>query len=194
MPDLAALAGDPLLLAVALFVATLVAEDVATIAAGVLVGSTGSDPYLALGAVICGTAIGDLALYGAGRWGAETAVGARLRQREDVGRALAGFARRMLGLLIVARFVPGMRLPVFTASGIALAPFGLVATVIVVSTPIWTALLFELARSAGAQAADELIGMVIWFGLVLSALLLAPRHLARVLPKLKEREGERNAP
>jgi membrane protein DedA with SNARE-associated domain len=183
MPDLTALASDPLLLAIALFAATFVAEDAATIAAGVLVGSTGTDPYLALGAVVLGTAIGDLALYGAGRWGAGTAFGARLRQREDVGRALSAFARRMLGLLIVARFVPGMRLPVFTASGVASAPFQLVATVVLLSTPIWTTLLFEIARHAGAQAADELIGMALVLGLALGALLIAPRGLARVLLK-----------
>jgi membrane protein DedA with SNARE-associated domain len=179
VPDLAAFAGDPLLLAIALFAATFVAEDAATIAAGVLIGSTGSDPYLALGAVILGTAIGDLALYGAGRWGAGTAFGARLRRRDDVSRALTAFAQRMLGLLIVARFIPGMRLPVFTASGIAQAPFRLVATIIMLSTPIWTTLLFEISRNAGAQAADELIGMAIALGVGLGILLFVPRALAR---------------
>jgi membrane protein DedA with SNARE-associated domain len=183
MPELVALASDPLLLAITLFAATFVAEDAATIAAGVLVGSTGADPYLALGAVILGTAIGDLALYGAGRWGAGTAFGARLRQREDVGRTLSAFARRMLGLLIVARFVPGMRLPVFAASGVASAPFRLVATVVLLSTPIWTTFLFEIARNAGAQAADELIGMAMLFALGLSALLIVPHYLGRALLK-----------
>jgi membrane protein DedA with SNARE-associated domain len=183
MPELAAFASNPLLLAVALFAATFVAEDAATIAAGVFVGSAGGDPYLALGAVIAGTAIGDLALYGAGRWGAGTAFGAKLRRREDVGRALAAFAQRMLGLLIIARFVPGMRLPIYTASGVASAPFRLVATVIILSTPIWTTLLFEIARHAGAQAADELIGIAIFLGLALGALLIVPRGLARALLK-----------
>jgi membrane protein DedA with SNARE-associated domain len=179
VPDLAAFAGDPLLLTIALFAATFVAEDAATIAAGVLIGSTGSDPYLALGAVILGTAIGDLALYGAGRWGAGTAFGARLRRRDDVGRALTAFAHRMLGLLVVARFVPGMRLPVFTACGVAQAPFRLVATIIILSTPIWTTLLFEISRNAGAHAADELIGMAIGLGVGLGILLFVPRALAR---------------
>jgi membrane protein DedA with SNARE-associated domain len=102
----------------------------------VLVGSTGANPYLALGAVILGTAIGDLALYAVGRWGAKTKFGFQLRQRDDVARALSAFTRRMTVLLIIARFVPGMRLPVFTASGLAAAPFRLVATVILLSTPI----------------------------------------------------------
>ncbi|HEV7232606.1 MAG TPA: VTT domain-containing protein, partial [Sphingorhabdus sp.] len=144
MTDLAVLVGDPLLLALALFAATFIAEDAATIAAGLIVGSSGADPYLALGAVILGTALGDLALYGVGRWGAGTKLGRKLRRREDVGRAMAGFASRMLPLLIVARFIPGTRLPVFTASGLAAAPFRLVGTVILLSTPVWTTLLFEI--------------------------------------------------
>lgn len=181
MAELAALASDPLLLAIALFAATLVAEDAATIAAGVLVGSTGSDPYLALGAVILGTAVGDLALYGAGRWGAETALGTRLRRRDDVARALTVFARRMPLLLIVARFVPGMRLPVFTASGLASTPLGLVAAVVLLSTPVWTTILFEIARNAGAQAAGQLAGLAIWWALAMAVLLIVPRHLGRAL-------------
>lgn len=183
MPELAAFASDPLLLAIALFAMTFIAEDAATIAAGVLVGSTGGDPYVALLAVIAGTAIGDLALYGVGRWGAGTTFGSRLRRREDVGRALAAFARRMGGLLIIARFVPGMRLPVYTASGVLSAPFRLVAAVILLSTPIWTTLLFEISRHAGAQAADELVGTAVLMGLALGALLIVPRGLGRALLK-----------
>jgi membrane protein DedA with SNARE-associated domain len=181
--DLVGLASDPTLLIIALFAATFVAEDAATIAAGVIVGGTGADPYLPLGAVILGTAIGDLALYGAGRWGAETAIGAKLRRREDVGRMLAALARRMLGFLIIARFVPGLRLPVFIASGVAQAPFRLVAAVVALSTPIWTTLLFEIARNAGVLAADQLAGMAIWLGLALGALFIVPRGLSRVMLK-----------
>ena len=183
MPDLAALANNPLLLALALFAATFIAEDAATIAAGILVGTTGSDPTLALGAVIIGTAVGDLSLYGIGRWGAATRMGAKLRRRDDVSRALSAFASRMLALLIVARFVPGMRFPVFTASGIAAAPFRLVTAVILLTTPIWTSLLFEIARRAGAGAAGELIGMAFWLSLALATLLVAPRQLGRAIMK-----------
>jgi membrane protein DedA with SNARE-associated domain len=183
VPDLVALAGDPLLLALLLFAATFIAEDAATIAAGILVGTTGSDPYLALGAVIIGTALGDLSLYGFGRWGAATRIGAGLRSRDDVSRALSGIARRMLGLLIVARFVPGMRLPVFTASGLAAAPFRLVAAVVLLTTPIWTTALFEMARRAGAGAAGDLVGVAFWLSLPLAAVLLAPRQLGRVIMK-----------
>jgi membrane protein DedA with SNARE-associated domain len=183
VPDLGFLTGDPLLLGLALFAATLIAEDAATIAAGVLVGGSGADPYLALSAVILGTAAGDLALYGVGRWGAGTALSARVRRRAEVERALTIMTRRMLSLLIVARFVPGLRLPVYTASGIAAAPFRLVATVVLLSTPVWTSLLFEISRSAGAQAADQLVSSALLLGAALGLLTLIPHRVRHILLK-----------
>ena len=83
---LLALGQQPLLLALALFAATFVAEDAATIAAGVLIAQTGIDPLPALAAVVLGTATGDLALYALGRWGAKTRMGIKLRARADVAR------------------------------------------------------------------------------------------------------------
>lgn len=183
MPDLVAIAGDPLLLALALFAATFIAEDAATIAAGILVGATGTDPYVALSAVIIGTALGDLSLYGFGRWAATTGIGAKLRDRDDISRALTAFTRQMLGLLIIARFVPGMRFPVLTASGLATAPFRLVAAVVLLTTPVWTTILFEIARQAGAGAAGELVGTAIWLGIALALLLHAPRKMGRAIMK-----------
>lgn len=183
MPDLATFSGEPLLLALVLFAATFIAEDAATIGAGILVGTTGADPHLALGAVIIGTALGDLSLYGFGRWGATTRIGAKLRDHTEISRALTALMRRMLGLLIVARFVPGMRFPVFTASGLAAAPFRLVAAVVLLTTPVWTTILFELARQAGAGAAGELVGTAIWLGIALALLLHAPRKLGRAIMK-----------
>jgi membrane protein DedA with SNARE-associated domain len=179
MFDLASLAGEPLLFAIALFAATFVAEDAATIAAGVIVGSLGVDPWLALAAVISGTAVGDLALYGFGRWGAYTRFGQKVRARPDVGRMLSAFGRQTAGLLIVARFVPGMRLPVFTASGVVAAPLAIVSGIIAITTPVWTIMLFEIARYAGSGAANELMGWALGLGLAFALLLFLPGRLAR---------------
>lgn len=183
VPDLAAIAADPLLLVLALFAATFIAEDTATIAAGVWVGSTGSDPFLALGAVIIGTGLGDLALYGLGRWSASTQIGSRLRDRKDVDRALTAFRHRTLGLLFVARFVPGTRFPVLTAAGIAAAPFRFVAAVVLLTTPIWTTILFAAAHQLGAGVAGELVGIALWLGVAIALLLHAPRKLGGAIMK-----------
>ena len=173
---LLSLSDQPLLLGLTLFGATFVAEDVATIAAGVLVAKTGADPVAALSGVILGTAVGDLALYALGRWGAGTKLGRKLRARADVRRAEGWIAGRALALVFAARFLPGSRLPVFTASGLVAAPFAPVAAIIALTTPLWTGALFATARFAGQSGAQQLLTHVLPVGLLLAVCALLARR------------------
>lgn len=175
---LAAISGQPLLLAAMLFAATFVLEDAATIAAGLLVARSGADPTLALSAVILGTAAGDMALYAIGRWGAGTKPGRKLRARADVQRAEQWIAGRVLTLVFAARFMPGSRLPVYTASGLVAAPLGAVATMIGITTPVWTGALFMIARLAGEANAQRFITVSLTAGLLIAA-CVAIRSFAR---------------
>lgn len=188
LADLLALAQQqPWLLGLALFAGTFIAEDLATIAAGVVVAQTPADPVIAVAAVIFGTATGDLALYAAGRWGAGTGFGRRLRARSDVRRAESWIAGRVLALVFAARFLPGSRLPIYTASGLIRAPFVPVAAIIVLTTPLWTGGLFTIAWFAGAAEAQHLLAVALPAGLVLAAAaLVLPRKLpgARPVPAL----------
>lgn len=179
LADLLALAQQqPWLLFAALFAATFVAEDLATIAAGVLAAQTPIDPASALAAVILGTATGDLALYAAGRWGAGTRIGRRLRARSDVQSAERWIAGRVLPLVFVARFLPGSRLPVYTASGLISAPFVPVAAIIVLTTPLWTGGMFAIAWFAGEAEAQRFLTVMLPVGAILAAAaLLLPRKL-----------------
>jgi membrane protein DedA with SNARE-associated domain len=164
------LAETPLLLAVVLFGATLVAEDAATIAAGLLVSQTDASIAIALGSVIVGTAAGDVALYACGRWGAETRPGLRLRARSDVRRAEAWIARRIYPLVLAARFVPGLRLPIFSASGLVGARAAPIVAIILITTPLWSSLLFEAARRSGEAGAHALATVALGFvGLMLAS-------------------------
>ena len=167
---------QPLLLGLTLFAATFVAEDVATIAAGVLVSQAGADLYVALSGVILGTAVGDLALYAFGRWGGNTKFGRKLRARADVKRAEDWISGRVLALVFAARFLPGSRLPVFTASGLVSAPFAPVAAIIAITTPFWTGGLFAVSHYAGEAGAQELIAAAFPAGVALFAGVLLFRH------------------
>lgn len=162
------LSQQPLLLGLTLFAATFIAEDVATIAAGVIVARTGADPFAALSGVILGTAIGDIALYVLGRWGASSKFGRKLRSRTDVQRAESWISGRVLALVFAARFLPGSRLPIFTASGLVAAPFVSVAAIIAITTPFWTGTLFAVAHYAGEAGAQRLIATVLPAGIALA--------------------------
>lgn len=173
----------PLLLGLVLFFATFIVEDVATIAAGILVARTGADPVAALTGVILGTAIGDLALYALGRWGGETRIGQKLRARADVKRAEGWIAGRVLLLVFAARFAPGFRLPVYTASGLVAAPFVPVAAIIALTTPFWTGGLFAVAQFAGEAGAQQFLMIALPAALLVScgALLFGRSRQARSL-------------
>jgi membrane protein DedA with SNARE-associated domain len=173
----------PLLLGLTLFFATFIVEDVATIAAGILVAQTGADPVAALTGVILGTAIGDLALYALGRWGGETRIGRKLRVRADVKRAEGWIAGRVLTLVFAARFAPGFRLPVYTASGLVAAPFIPVAAIIALTTPFWTGGLFAVAHFAGEAGAQQFLMIALPAGLLIScgALLFGQSRRTRSL-------------
>ncbi len=178
------LSQQPLLLGLTLFAATFVAEDLATIAGGVLVSQTGADPVAALTGVIFGTAVGDLALYGFGRWGGNTILGRKLRARADVKRAESWISGRVLALVFAARFLPGSRLPVFTASGLVAAPFAPVAAIIAVTTPFWTGTLFAVAHYAGEAEAQQLIAAALPAGtaLIIGAFIFQRAKAAIVRP------------
>jgi membrane protein DedA with SNARE-associated domain len=152
----------------ALFVATFVVEDLATITAGIIVARTGADPTAAVAGVILGTAAGDLALYGFGRWGAKTRYGSKLRARDDVRRAEAWITGRVLPLTLAARFMPGFRLPVFTASGLVAAPLTTVGAAIALTTPLWTSTLFAASHAAGQAGAEKFLSAALPLGLLVS--------------------------
>jgi membrane protein DedA with SNARE-associated domain len=171
-PDLTSLlaqfSGEPILLGLALFAATFVAEDLATIAAGIIVARTGADPAAAVAGVMLGTATGDLALYWFGRWGANTRYGNKLRARDDVRRAEAWITGRVIPLTFAARFLPGFRLPIFAASGLVAAPLTTIGAIIAFTTPLWTSALFTISFAAGQARAEHFLSAALPLGLLVS--------------------------
>jgi len=168
----------PLIVLLSIIAATLVLEDAATVAVGMLAAHGSVPVALALTGLVLGTILGDMALHLAGRWAARSRRFQRLRSSSGVVRAEQWLERRQFGALAIARFVPGLRLPTFVASGVLRFPLLRTFAVLTVVTLIWTPALFWLSH--GVMAAAESIGLLGW--IVAAALgvatLLAPR-LAR---------------
>ena len=173
---LTSLAGQPWLLALALFAFTLLLEDAAAIAAGLLAATGTIAAPLALGAVLAGTLAGDLGLYAAGRHFARTGWGSRLVARAQAHPAHARLRARAWPAVAAARFVPGLRLPVFTVSGTLRLPFGRFALLVALTIALWTPALFALAMLLGRMSAEAL-GSWAWIPalLLLAVALAAPR-------------------
>ncbi len=111
---LSAAAGSRPLQASTIIIGTFILEDAATLLAAVQVAAGGIPLVLALGALYAGIVLGDLGLYGLGKLSAGNAWARRLvpRQRRDLGRQW--ITGRVIPIVLVSRFVPGLRLPTYT--------------------------------------------------------------------------------
>ena len=141
------------LLAIAL--ATLVTEDLTCIAAGVLVARGLIGFAAATGACLFGIFVGDLLLVAAGRWlGRPALARAPLKwflTPTTVEASARWFRAQGAKVILLSRFLPGSRLPLFVAAGILHAPLREVTITLLLAGGVWTPLLVGLAaRTHGA--------------------------------------------
>jgi membrane protein DedA with SNARE-associated domain len=161
---LLALAGhSPIFQACAIILATFVLEDAATVAAAMQVEQGSLSGPLALCALYVGIVLGDLGLYGLGRLSAGIPWIAGLlppRRQETIKAWLSG---RVFRVVLISRFLPGMRLPTYTTCGFVGADIRTFALAAVVATSCWTSLLFAVSLKLGQFLMDHL-GAWRWAG------------------------------
>jgi len=173
-------AHDPWFAAFAILSATLVNEDLATIAAGIAVADGMVGAGVALPSLYVGILIGDLAWYGVGRLIALH----HLPYKFLNARRLAAFkawlhGRLMLGVFVV-RFLPGLRLSAYIVFGFFAMPIRRFVASDALATIIWTTGLFSLSYEFGALTAQWL-GFWRWPAILLAlgVPILLIRHLTR---------------
>lgn len=156
---LSAGASGPWLL-VALALATLVSEDLACVAAGLLVARGSFGLGAASLACFLGIFGGDLLLFLAGRWGGRRALArppfSWWIRPEQVERGEAWFRERTGRVLFATRFLPGSRLPTYVAAGMLGCPIRTFAFWLAVAGAIWTPILVWLAATLGAAVFGQL--------------------------------------
>ncbi len=162
----------------AIIAATFVLEDAATVMVGILCAD-GTIPLApALAALYVGIAGGDLVLYALGNLASRHSWARRLVPVRAYGNVQAWLRRRLITAVATARFLPGLRLPVYTTCGFLRMPLRRFATVVVAATAVWTTLLFGLSYAFGSWAADE-IGPWRWpLGLLLAAVFILVTRFA----------------
>jgi len=168
---LGAAAGSKPLQAGAIIVGTFILEDAATLLAAMQVASGAIALPVALAALYAGIVLGDLGLYGLGRASVANRWARRLvpKQRRDLGRDWV--SGRMLPIVLVSRFVPGLRLPTYTTLGFLKAPVVKFAAAAIMATLLWTSGLFFISLKLGTLMMRYL-GVWRWAGLVVFGLLL----------------------
>jgi membrane protein DedA with SNARE-associated domain len=162
--SLLSLAGhSPLLQAVTIVLGTFVLEDAATVMAAMQAEQGDISMGVALGSLFVGIVLGDLGLYGLGRLSARVKWIARLlpaHRKEAISAWLRG---RVFKVVLVSRFLPGLRLPTYTTCGFLGADLRQFILAVVVATTCWTSLLFGVSLKVGQFLMDH-FGAWRWAG------------------------------
>lgn len=168
--------GPELGLGLSMAALTLLSEDAALLGSAGLAASGRLGWGLAFAASAGGIIVGDLGLYGLGRWLSASALGRWpwLDRRLGPARLARGKAwiegAGFPGVLAV-RFIPGSRLPGYTAAGLTRARFGPFALAVVLSGALWAGLVLGCMALTGRACG-------VGWGLALLAAGLLGLHLA----------------
>ena len=181
---LTAASGSKPLQAATIIIGTFILEAAATLLAAMQVASGGLSLPLALASLYAGIVLGDLGLYGLGLLSASNAWARRLvpQRRRDLGRDWV--SQRVLPLVLVSRFVPGLRLPTYTTLGFLRAPLLKFAAAAILATLLWTTGLFWISLKLGVLMMRYL-GIWRWAGLAvfLIGIVLVGRFATRLYNK-----------
>ncbi len=135
--------------------ATLASEDLACIAAGLLV-ARGEMPLVeSIAACFVGILVGDLLLYAAGRFIGRAALERlplrKLASPDRVRRASQWLERRGPIVILATRLVPGTRLPTYVAAGALRTSFPAFLGWFSLAAALWTPLLVGGTAVAGTE-------------------------------------------
>ena len=180
-----------LAIAATLIAGTFVSEDAACLAAGALIARGDIGAPLGVGACVLGIFAGDMGLWVLGRAGARIMASKWFARRVPAKRldeARLWLDRHGGRAILMSRFTPGARLPLYVASGLLrISPLRFAAWTLVASL-LWTPVVV-LAAAQAADAAGPLSPTVFTFAA--AAALLAPlaarRISTRVWPWLRKR-------
>lgn len=176
------LADRPLLFLLVVVLMSWLLEDATALAVGALASAMAVPTALAVTALMVGTVSGDMLLHGAGKL-------ARRHPRVEAwlprdGR-LARFGRAPVAV-VAARFVPGLRLPVYVGSGLAGMNSWHFALLVTATALLWVPLIFRAGQVTGAAPPLFIAALLL--------LLLAPRLLRRPAGWLLQRLRDRATP
>jgi membrane protein DedA with SNARE-associated domain/pimeloyl-ACP methyl ester carboxylesterase len=190
------LKGAALLVAMLLLAAaTLVSEDLTCIATGLLVAQGRIEFIPGVVACFVGIFIGDGLLFLAGRW-----LGSPVLSRwplrwmvspSSVTRAKNWFAQRGGRVILLSRFLPGLRLPTYVAAGILGTRLRSFLFYFALAGLIWTPLLVGISTWAGRQVLAALQAFEEYVVPILALLALSLLLVQKLILPLFSHRGRR---
>jgi membrane protein DedA with SNARE-associated domain len=139
-------------LALSVFFATFVYEDGATLLAATLTAAGRIDMRLGLASAILGIWVGDMALYAVGASCGRRVTAlpwlTRVLSSERMAKAEGWFSEKGSSALVLSRFVPGSRLPLYLAAGTLKFPGSQFAVITGICSALWVSLIFAALHFA----------------------------------------------
>lgn len=181
-------AQNPWLQAILLGLATFIAEDPAILLASSLSAAELVSTAHAFVGILIGIAVGDLLLYLLGRGGYKL-LPEKVKQNPHLEK-MQGFVQRYgLFAVLLSRFVPGMRLPVFAAAGLARMDGRVFGLAVLIASAGWTSLIFFLSLGPLRYFMDRMDSTwgIVLVVVVLIALIILHRFISRKVRNAVER-------
>src|SRR5438874_8473633 len=137
-------------LAVSVFLLTFAYEDGATLLAATLAAAGRLDVRLGFASAFLGIWAGDMGLFvvgsSVGRRAANSPWLRRFVSCEALSKAQCWFAKRGLLTIVMSRFIPGSRLPLYVAAGALKLPAKVFSTITGVCSAVWVTAIFTIWR------------------------------------------------
>jgi membrane protein DedA with SNARE-associated domain len=140
----------------ALFLGPFVQEDAAVVGAAAAAVSGHVSPVAAMVVTWFGLMISDGWKYWVGRLAHRSRRASRWIADARVQNARERVLRRLGLTLLVARFVPGTRIPLYIACGVFRAPFWRFIALVAASGALYLALMYAIIRSLGAVMGEHI--------------------------------------
>lgn len=156
-----------------ILIAPFVQEDTAVVGAATYSMSASANPWLCFIFLVVGITASDLWKYWIGRAAHVFAWTRRTAERPAVLAAKQRVLNSLVTTLLIARFVPGTRIPLFIAAGLFKAPVKRVAAIISVSAFVYAAVVFAIFHGLGRILGEKYEHLIPYFalGIVASVLL-----------------------
>lgn len=172
---------QPIFQVLIVIIATFILEDAATVLTAIQVKLHTLAPGTALIALYVGIVAGDVGLYGLGYLAARWPPARRWIETPERDVQRQWLTQKLFKVVFISRFVPGTRLPLYTACGFFNAGLRTFTLATILATMIWTSALFALSLRIGGFLLAHL-GTWRWvgiFGFVLVIIIMG-RIAARI--------------
>ncbi|MEM9468626.1 MAG: VTT domain-containing protein [Pseudomonadota bacterium] len=184
---LISLANQPILFFLLIVVTTFILEDLAITVSAIIASQSEIMLFLPLSALFIGIALGDIGLYGIGKYSRRFGFLKRFIKKEGIQKAKKAIDRNLIIAIFTSRFIPGMRLPTYMAIGLFDISFKKFFTTVLVAVGLWSCGVFYLFYTFGTIA-EDMLGHYKWYGLgaIILIFLVFSKNSTRIIKWWRE--------